>query len=356
MFLSKKIILGITIIVISLLLTIGCSGSKTETAGGERKAISVQGEAIVPVTRELVKSFTGNLEGRRQAVIRAKIAEAVEKIDTREGDHVASGDPIISLDKTGPTSNYMQAYSVYQNSEKNYNKMKYLYDQGAISESQFDGARTEYEVSHANFDAALQMVELRSPITGTVTSIDVAVGEYVSPGMQVATVAETGDLRMKFGVSSSDIGYISDGADVRVSVEADSLLVGKGNVIMVARSADPVTRTFEVEVEVENAGRQFKPGMFAKGDITVGTYNGIVAVPREAVINRSGKDYVFVYSGGKALQREVTLGIDFNGTSEVRSGLIPGDTLITVGQNYLEDGVPVNLAKFVTAEGKEVEL
>lgn len=354
--LNKLIIIGIAPIAVYMISLMGCSGNKTQARVNDRKAISVKGEVVIVISKELKKSFTGNLEGQKQAVIRAKIAEAVEKINVKEGDYVMANDVIISLDRSGPTSSYMQSYSVYQNAEKNYNKMKYLFDEGAISESQFDGTKTEYEVSRANYDAALQMVELRSPINGTVTSIDVAVGEYVAPGMQVATVATTDNLRMKFGVSSNDIGLISEGAGVQVSVDAESLLVGKGTVIMVARSADPVTRSFQIEVEADNSAHLFKPGMFGKADITIGEYNNIIVVPRIAIINRNNKDYVYVYSGGKALAREVILGIDFNGSSEVKSGLNAGDTLITVGQNYLEDGIDVNLARFVSTDGKEVEL
>jgi len=354
--LNKIIVVGIAPLIIIMISLTGCSGNKTQATVNDRKAISVKGEAVVAISKELKKSFAGNFEGQKQAVIRAKIAEAVEKIDVKEGDYVRANDVIVSLDKSGPTSSYMQSYSVYQNAEKNFNKMKYLFDEGAISESQFDGSRTEYEVSRANYDAALQTVELRSPINGTVTSLNVAVGEYVAPGMQVATVATTDNLRMKFGVSGYDIGFIDEGAGVQVSVDAESLLVGKGTVITVARSADPATRSFQVEVEVDNSSHLFKPGMFGKANITVGEYNNIIVVPRIAVINRNDKDYVYVYSGGKALSREVALGIDFNGSSEVKSGLNAGDTLITVGQNYLEDGIEVNLARFVNTDGKEVEL
>ncbi len=353
---NNKIFVAVVSSIILTGLWTGCSGKKTGAAANDRKAISVKGEAVVGVSKKLSKSFTGNLEGQKQAAIRAKIAEAVEKINVKEGDYVKANDVILVLDKSGPTSSYMQSYSVYQNSEKNFGKMKYLYDEGAISESQYDGARTEYEVSRANYEAALQMVELRSPINGTVTSLDVTVGEYAAPGMQVATIASTDNLRMKFGVSSNDIGFIREGAQVDVSVAAESLLVGKGTVIMVARSADPATRSFQIEVEIDNSGHLFKPGMFGKADITVGEFDNIVVVPRTAIIIRNDKNYVYVYSGGKASAREITLGIDFNGTSEVKNGLSAGDTLITVGQNYLEDGVEVNLARYVNAEGKEVEL
>ncbi|MCX6826203.1 MAG: efflux RND transporter periplasmic adaptor subunit, partial [candidate division Zixibacteria bacterium] len=332
------------------LLVAGCSGEGGQKTTTEQ-LISVRGELVTPVSKELTKTFTGSLEGEKQAVIFAKISEAVERINVREGERVGVDNILVSLDRSGPTSNYMQASSVFKNAEKNFRKMKNLFDQGAVSEMQYDGARTEYEVAKANFDAAAQTVDLRSPISGTVTSIDVSAGQYVSPGVQVATVAQIDKLRMKFGVSGNDIGNFKEGADVRVTVDADSLLTGQGNVIMVARSADPVTRTFQVDVEVSNDNHILKPGMFAKCEIIIGRFKGIVTAPRIAILNRDGKDRVFIYSGGKSVVREVVRGADFNGISEIKSGLNDGDTLITVGQDYVEDGGKVKLARFVGIDG-----
>ncbi len=351
----RKTIWGGAAITILFLSIWGCSGGNKNQASTQQ-SISVKGELIVPTSKELTKTFTGSLEGEKQADILAKISEAVEKIYVQEGENVKIDDIIISLDKSGPTSNYVQAYSVFKNSEKNYSKMKTLFDQGAISESQYDGARTDYEVAKANYDAAAQMVDLRSPIAGTVTAVDVSLGQYVSPGMKVATIAQIDKLRMKYGVSSVDIGYFKIDANVRVKVDAESLLVGMGRVVSVARSADRVTRTFQVEVEMNNVAHQFKPGMFAKSDIIIERYDNIIVAPRTAVLNRSGRDQVFVYSGGKAVARVVERGADFGGPVQIKSGLQPGDTLITIGQDYAVDGGPVKLAAFVGADGKEIEL
>jgi RND family efflux transporter MFP subunit len=339
-----------------LILMAGCSGNKENAQDQQKSVISVKGEQVFPVSKELTKTYTGNLEGEKQADITAKISESVTKIHCSEGDFVASNDVIISLDRSGPTSSYMQSYSVYQTAEKNYNKMKYLFDEGAVSESQFDGAKTEYEVAKANYEAALQMVDLRSPIAGMVTSIDVNPGEYVYPGMKVATVATVNKIRMKFGVSSYDIGYFKEGLPVKITVEAGSLLEGNGQIATVARSADPTTRAFQIEVEIDNSDRIFKPGMFGRCDIIIGQFDNVIIAPRTAILSRSDKDQVFIYSGGKAVAREVVRGVDFNGYSEIKSGLQPGDTLITVGQDYAEDGGKVKLVRFIGIDGKEIEL
>lgn len=339
--------------IVAGLFLAGCSGNKNNNDANLTQAIAVKGVLVVPTSKQLSRTFTGSIEGEKQAVIRAKIAEAVEKINFRVGDIVKTNNVIISLDRTGPTSNFTQAYSVYQNAEKNFSKIKYLFVEGAVSESQFDAAQTEFEVARANYEAALQMVELRSPIDGRVTSVDVYVGQYVAPGQQVATVASTEQVRMKLGVSGNDVAYFKEGQKVTISAEADSVITGDGSILTVARSADPVTRTFQVDVAINNYARRFKPGMFARATIVIDDFANVIVAPRQAILTRDGRNYTFVVSDGAARMREVSLGVDFNGATQVLSGLESGDTLIVVGQNYLQDGSRVNLARFVDESGKE---
>lgn len=346
---------GTVIALLLIIIVVGCGGNE-KTATKEERAISVKGMVTMQSSAELTKKFTGTLEGVKQAVITAKIAEAVEKVNYKEGDKISANAVLMSLDKTGPTSNYVQAYSVFKNAEKNFNKMKYLYEEGAVSESQFDGAKTEYEVAQANFTAAEKLVDIRTPISGTVTSVNASVGDYLLPGQKVATVADISRLRMNLGISGSDIKYFKVGADVNVSVGTSENLSGGGQVATVARSADPVTRTFQVEIAVANESGQLKPGMFAESEITVAKFENIIIIPRDAAVNRENRNYVYIINGDRVVAREVVLGAEFNGSVEIKQGLNPGDTLVTVGQDYLDDGFLVKLVRFVDAEGKEIEL
>jgi RND family efflux transporter MFP subunit len=330
-------------IFLALIFFFGCTAQQDDQSEAVETALSVKGLQVETSTKSLNKTFTGTLEGERQAVIRAKIGEAVDNIFVAEGDLIKSNAVIIGLDKTGPSSNYIQSKSVFKNAEKNFNKMKYLYDEGAVSESQFDAARTDYEVARANHDAARRLVELKTPIAGTVTSIDVSVGDYVSPGQPVGTVATIEILRMKLGVNSSDVGYFNVGDKVSVHVESVSDSVASGRVVTIARSADPVTRTFQVEIEIDNEGYMFNPGMFARAEIVIQRLENILIVPRRIVINRNDKHYLYVIKGDRVSLRDVELGVEFDGESQVLSGIAPGDTVVAVGQEYLDDGFLVKL-------------
>ena len=351
--LKVSILLGTALL---MLVASGCSGEKQETQVATERAVSIQGSLVVRTDAQLTKNFTGTIEGEKQAVLSAKISEAVEKVLVKEGDFVKTDDVLIMLDRNGSSSNYMQASSVFQNAEKNYNKMKFLYDEGAVSESQYDGARTEYEVAKANFEAARQLVEIKSPISGMVTSTDVSVGDYLYPGQTVATVASVDRLRIKLGVSGNDIGLFSKGSHVRISVGSSSPITADGKVYKVAQSADPSTRTFAVEIEIDNASGELKPGMFGRAAIVATSLKDIIVIPRSAVITGAEEDFIFVAADGVAHKRVVKLGVDFDGTVEILEGLNQGDTLVTIGQNYLDDGKPVKVVRLIDENGEEIKL
>jgi len=328
---------------LAAVLLSSCGQSETSDVAAVERAISVKAEIVKPRSVQVTRDFTGSLEGAKQAVLYAKIAEAVQKVHVREGQSVPADAVLVSLDKTGPSSNYLQSKSLFANAEKNYKKMEYLYTEGAVSESQYDAAKTEYEVQKASFEAASQLVDIRTPIAGLVTSVDVSEGDFTRLGQKVATVASTDRLRVKFGVNSADLGYFQPGS--RVIVASDAVRQNtEGEVVAVATSADPVTRSFEVEAMVDNSDGRYKPGMFVRISIVLEDLTDVVAVPRKAVLTLDNRETVFVVAGGLAEKRHVTLGPEIDGHVVITDGVNFGDTVVTLGQDYLDDGFKVNLA------------
>ncbi len=338
----RRILLSTTTILAAASLLIGCA-QKEEVDQTER-ALSVKATTVSAVDREITVTFTGSLEGEKQAVLVAKLSESVEAIRVNEGDQVSANDVILSLDHTGPSSSYREVQSIYLNAEKNLGKMEYLFQEGAISETDFDGFKLNYDVAKANFNAAKQLVDIQTPIAGTVTSIDVSPGDQVNAGSRLATVATTGKLRVKFGVNPKEIGYFATDAELRISTDGVKT-PGYGKVVSVANSANPITRAFEVEALMDNSQGLFKPGMFVHIDFVREQLSSVLAVPRGAVLTQSERQLVFVISDSRAVERQVQLGPELSGEVVVLSGLNIGDTLVTLGQDYLEDGMLVNITE-----------
>jgi RND family efflux transporter MFP subunit len=163
-------------------------------------------------------------------------------------------------------------------------------------------------------------------------------------GQHLATVATTENVRVKFDVNADNISSFRVGSEVLV--KSDILKVQKrGQVISVSRSADPMTRAFKVEALVDNSDRMFQPGMFARVDFIQETLKDVLAIPRRSVITLDNQTIVFVVEQGKAFKRAVTLGNDVDGHVVIRSGVQVGDTVVTLGQDFLEDEMLVSITE-----------
>ena len=318
------------------------SCSNEQVAEKTERVTAVEAMIVGQSNETIERTFTGSLEGERQAVIYAKIAEAVQGVNVKEGQKVSAGQVLLTLDKYGPSSQYQQAQSLYLNAEKNFKKMKYLYGEGAISESQFDAAETEFTVARASFESARRLVEIESPIDGIVTSLKVSNGDYLNPGQQLATVASTEKLRVKFGVNTADARYLSEGSMVTILAEA-AKASSVGRVVSVAKAADPDTRTVQIEVIIDNADRYLKPGIFVRINVVLDEIESVLVIPRSAVLELADQATVFTVANGAVTRKDLSLGLEMDGRVVVDSGLSPGDTLVTLGQDYLEDGSRVNI-------------
>jgi membrane fusion protein (multidrug efflux system) len=325
-----------------LLALAGCESEDEATAA--EPVLSIKAVVVKAADREVVTTYTGSLEGERQAVLYAKLAESVDSVWVDEGTEVKANQVILSLDRSGPTTRYAETEATYLNAEKNYNKMKYLYEQGAVSETEYDAARTNYEVSRANFEAVRRMVEIQTPIAGTVTSVDVSAGDFVTVGTKLATVATKDRLRVKFGINPSDVKAFRIGGRVTIKTDAvDQAAVGK--IVSIASSADPDTRTFEAEALMDNAGRAFNPGMFVRISYVREELDDVLVVPRKSVLTLDKLPTAYRVIDGRAHKAVVSLGQELPGEVVVTSGLSAGDTLVTLGQDYLDDSMKVNITE-----------
>jgi RND family efflux transporter MFP subunit len=259
---------------------------------------------------------------------------------------VKKGEAVIILDKGGSASRYNQAKAVFIEARDNYKKMENLYKSGAISEQAYTSSKTAFEVAEANFESARQQVELTSPITGILTDLSVNIGEYVQPGLPLATVAQTSAMRLVIFVESQNVIYLKKGqkAEIFVDISRKRSTGFDGVIEEVSKSADPDTRLFRVEILVNNSEGVLKPGMFARARITTANLKSVLTIPRESVFSTDGIYKVFAVENNKAVEKSVGLGEMTEKYVVVNSGLKENEIVIVLGRNIVEDGTPVTIS------------
>lgn len=184
------------------------------------------------------------------------------------------------------------------------------------------------------------LLPLIAPFDGEVVKRDMVPGEVVSTAQVQMIVADTRRMWIRLEARQEDAAEIQLGQEVRFEPDNPGLKPALGRVIWIRRDADPKTRTVHVRAEAANPQGLLRPNTFGTGHILVRPSARVVAVPTKA-IQREGKVYfVFLRVGDTAFeQRRIEPGIHGDGFTEIRSGVRPGEVVVTAGSHLLKSAI-----------------
>ncbi|MCL2578094.1 MAG: efflux RND transporter periplasmic adaptor subunit [Defluviitaleaceae bacterium] len=195
-----------------------------------------------------------------------------------------------------------------------------------------------------NLNAATERLDdatVRAPISGVIGSRNVEPRTMLMPGMPPFTIVSAETISVGVEVTEVIINQIQQGQQVQVHISAASNEPFTGTVTTVSPAANERTSTFSIEISVENSHGLIRPGMFAEVFFIREYADDVIVIPRSAAILTDAGYVVFLARDGKAVQQEVTVGIDTGTEIEIKSGLAVGEPLIVTGQQFLIDGVQI---------------
>lgn len=169
----------------------------------------------------------------------------------------------------------------------------------------------------------------------------VSVGEYVNESKPLFRLVATDILKFKALVPERYAGQVQPGQIARVATEGEGAPI-TGSVTRVSPTIDAQSRTFIVEIKVENADQRLKPGGFGRASIVLRTDSEAIFVPREAMISFAGISKVFSVKDAKAVEHRVTPGTSVDGMIEIR-GAFDAEQVVTSNAAALAQGTPVTV-------------
>lgn len=223
--------------------------------------------------------------------------------------------------------------------KKELERMKILYGQGSISDSDYEASELAYKISEKNYRELEQNTYVRTPISGVVTAKNFEQGDIYSGGLPVLVVQQINPLKILVSVSERNYSIIRPGNEVEIKIDAIPDKIFKGTVKIIYPTVDPVTHTFISEILVNNDNGLIKPGMYANVTFNMGTSDSVV-IPDKAVIGRLGSadSYVFILEKDSTVRMQtVLLGKHFDRYYEILSGIEEGDIVLTEGINNLKN-------------------
>ncbi len=244
------------------------------------------------------------------------------------------------------------------NTETEYKRKEFLFKEQLLSKQQFDDVTTKLllakamlENAKAVYDVARLQYEysfIKSPVNGVVSERPLKIGDTTMPGQKIVSVVDPSSLYISASIDEADVGRVSLGQEVRITMDAYLGRTFTGRVIRISpivTGARLETRTFEVRVSVPEENIIIKPGMSADIEIITGRVTDAIVVPSQAVIEKGLKHFVYVAESGRAKLREVETGLFNWNLTEIKDGLAEGETVIFTPDNPgFKEGVRVKVA------------
>lgn len=348
------------------------------------KKTDVKQVEMQQVELKLIKSSilaSGTLAFREQVQLRSEVIGQVTELHVEEADRVQKGDMVITLDPKNYQAQVEQAEARVRMQEiaierqglliktltDRFERQKKMFAKDLVDEDSYEALESELSLSKvdlrslqeslAQAEAALDQSEdllsktrIRSPIDGVVIQLDIKEGETVIagttniPGSTMMVIADPSETLTEVQVDEADIALVVEGqqADIFPAAYPDTPLKGTiQSIASVARQTPgQASLSFLVKILLEEQEvMAIRPGMSVRADIYTQTSDETLAVPVQAVLYDEDTDedeegneeqsYVFVFEDGKAVRRDVEIGISSDSDQEILEGLKQGETIIS---------------------------
>ena len=212
--------------------------------------------------------------------------------------------------------------------ERAENHLRYL----GLTPEQLPEAADEHAVEGQRAHEEAHLIEVRSPVAGTIIERTVSTGAVVTPSDSLYVISDLRSLWVIAQVPEQHLSLLRSGLTVEVSVRAYPDKTFPARITYIGDALDPETRTVEVRCELNNPGRQLKTEMFATLTIHTGGSREAVVAPHEALQNVDGEEVLFVSEGEYSFRaRRVRVGRHSGSVVEIVSGLQAGEKVAVAG-------------------------
>ena len=216
-----------------------------------------------------------------------------------------------------------------------------------IALAQLSQAEAAYKLAKSQLENTI----VTSPADGYISALNVTAGEITSGAVPAATLVDISTVIVEVNIAENIVNKVRENDIYPVYIESVQSEPFSGEVISISPNVNPMTQSYLTRIEVPNEDKYIKGGMSAKVEIIVDTRENVVAVPIESVISDSGKSFIYLIEGDKALKKEVSTGISNEEFIEVTGDIKEGDKVVVKGQNFLSDNSKV----IVTSNDEETE-
>jgi membrane fusion protein, multidrug efflux system len=339
-------------------------------SGCDRKVEKPKEKPAAPVTVARVQQASvpvelraiGNVEPLATVAVKSMVGGTVTAVHFREGDDVARGALLFTIDPrpfvaavNQAEANLNRDLAMAANAREQAKRYASLVHDGIVTQEQYDQLRTNAEslaATVASDRAALESARLqlgycsiRSPMAGRTGNLVVNAGNLVKANDTPALVSinQTSPIYVTFAVPEKELAAIKAKLHGRLAVEAtvpnSNLPAEKGYVTFLDNGVDQATGTIKLKGTFPNKERRLWPGQFVNVLLTMDVRQNAAVAPTRAIQTGQQGEFVYLVKPDSTVEvRPVTCGVAHDGVTVIEKGLAPGETVVTDGQMRLTPG------------------
>jgi len=316
-------------------------------------AIAVEVGQVAQGSLSSLYTTSATLRADKRATVTARTHGVVRELLVEEGDWVKEGQPLAVLENDEQRIAFEQASATHDNKRREYERAESLYPQGLMSEEEYEAIRREAVDARHNAELAeleLSRTVIRSTFDGRVLTRHLDVGATVNDGTAVYDIADLTPLYADVQVPERQVAQLAPGQVVRLMTEENGGS-GEAEIERIAPAVDATTGTVKVTLVVRRAGG-LRPGSFVRVGIVTDTHEGVLLVPRSALVAEGRRWHLFRLKDDDENHVElieVERGfeeadqVEIVGDSSSGRPLREGDRIVVTGASSLSDGSAVQV-------------
>ncbi|MEZ8141033.1 efflux transporter periplasmic adaptor subunit [Enterovibrio norvegicus FF-162] len=317
-------------------------------------------EPVYPVTIEKLTptvwpqgiSAIGFIEPNQGVDVSNEVAGIVTAINFDNGDSAKQGTVLLSLDASVQKADLKAQQVQLPSVRDDYNRLVKLYKERSVSEQSVETAQSKYQAMLANIEslqATIALREIKAPFNGLLGIRNVNLGQYVSVGTDIVRLEDLSVMRVRFSVPQAELGNISIGQAISLTVEAFPGRTYKGAINAIEPVVNNQTGLVMVQAELPNDDNSLRGGMFADVNIALSNLDNQFVVPQTAIVFAlyGNSVYVVEKKDNETRVKQVTVEVtQRNGNDALVTGALKFDDevvttgILNLGNNAKVDIVP----------------
>ncbi|MBW6508607.1 MAG: efflux RND transporter periplasmic adaptor subunit [Desulfuromonadales bacterium] len=344
--------------------------SRQNQGGMQRPPSPVTVSRIQPTDTKQIRTYAGRVYGAREVEVRSRVQGILQQRLFKEGEEVKQGTILFQIDPEpfqvaldAAKANHRTASATLNQAEREWRRTSRLYEQNAVSQREYDNARSAYELTQANQALAqsqvakaqleLSYTRVEAPVNGVTGLETVSEGNLIERGTLLTNLVQLDPVHVRFSLPEADATLrrnANPGTNGDISNHPVSLLTAAGSVYplageidFTASSVDQLTGTVAARAIFPNPDKLLVPGQFVRVQVLLQSFKDTIVIPETAVVQGPQGPSVFVIEDNSAQFRPLSLGPVTGAGQVVFDGLSAGDLVVVNGQVSLYPGAPVNI-------------